>query len=176
MTPKIILQDSDEAAQPCTVSGWRSGNGFFYTDEASARYAGCTHVLCKSCGKPTEKPYTLCEDCRAKAEFERYCALPIAEWDGKSMIYSDSRDKYYYDLADAYDDLEEGQDLSELRLLICKPNYVTPLESDYCCDELADDMDVPSAVEEAMEAFNKAVAGIVLSWSPSDVALKFKEK
>lgn len=36
-------------------------------------------------------------------------------------------------------------------------------------------MDVPAAVEEAMDAFNKAVAGIVLSWSPSDVALRLEK-
>ena len=146
---KIILQDSEEAAQPYTMTGW-------------------THFKCCHCGEPVKKPYTDCD----KLEFERYCALPTAEWDGNSMLYSDTRDQYYGSLDDVYDEIEEGQDISELRLLICKPNYVTPLESNYCCDELADDMDVPAAVEEAMYAFNKAVAGIVLSWSPSNVRLK----
>lgn len=172
---KIILQDSDEAAQPYTMTGWKSSNGHFYADESAARYDGCTHHPCRHCGEPAKKLYTACDKCRAKLEFERYCALPTAEWDGKSMLYSDTRDKYYSSLDNIYDEIEEGQDISELCLLICKPNYVRPLEGDYCCDELPDDMDVPAAVEEAMEAFNRAVAGIVLSWSPSDVALKLEK-
>lgn len=175
MTSEIIMRDSDEAAKPYTAQGWLSSNGHFYTDESAARYDGSTHVKCRHCGEPAKKPYIACSRCRDRLEFERYCALPTAEWDGISMLYSDTNDKYYSHIGDAYDDAEEGQDLSELRLLICKPNYVRPLEGDYCCDDLADDMDVPTAVEEAMEEFNKAVAGIVLSWSPSSVALRLEK-
>lgn len=172
---KIILYTDSEAAQPHTMSGWKSSRGHFFDNEHAARYDGCTHVKCRHCGEPTKKPYTACDKCRADLELGQYCSLPQAEWDGVSVIYSDALDKYYNSLDEIYDDCKEGQDLSELRLLICKPNYVRPLEGDYCCDELADDMDVPSAVEEAMGAFNKAVAGIVLSWSPSSVALKLEK-
>jgi hypothetical protein len=59
-----------------------------------------------------------------------------------------------------------------MRLVICTPNYVRPLEPDYCSDDLAEDCDVPNKVEEAMDAFNAAVAGIVLSWSPGKTALE----
>ena len=68
------------------------------------------------------------------------------------------------------------QTLADLRLVICEPNYVRQLEPDYCCDELPDDGDVPDEVAEAMEAFNTAVAGIVLSWSPGKKALALPDE
>jgi hypothetical protein len=172
---KIIMHDSEEAAQPVTITLWKSSTGRLYDDERSARYDGSTHVDCKTCGEPAEKPYTLCDKCKAKAELERYLAMPSAEWDGVSMIYSDTRDQYYASPDEAYDEIEEGGDLSELRLIICEPNYVRPLEGEYCCDEMSEDGDLPNAVEEAMDVFNKSVDGIILSWSPSKVALKVPE-
>lgn len=169
MDSRIIMRDSDEAAKPYTAHGWLSSNGHFYTDESVARYDGCTHVACRHCGKPTPKSYTACDACRASAETARFYAMPEAAWDGVAMLYSDTHDTYYASPDDALDGDETAD---EMRLVICTPNYVTPLEGDYCCDELADDMDVPAAVEEAMDAFNKAVAGIVLSWSPGKMRLK----
>lgn len=172
MSEKIVLFDSDEAAQPHTMTGWKSRNGFFYDNEQVARYDGCTHVKCQYCGEPTRKHYTVCDKCRAANEIERYDAMPKAEWDGKAMLYSDARDEYYSDMDGAEDVLEEGETIESLRLIICEPNCVRPLDSDYCSDDLADDMELPDAISEAMDAFNKAVAGIVLSWSPSKFALK----
>lgn len=67
--------------------------------------------------------------------------------------------------------MDESQSLADLRLVICEPNYVRRLEPDYCCDELAEDGDVPDEVFEAMKEFNEAVACIVLSWSPGKTAL-----
>jgi len=173
---KIIMQNSDESAQPYTMTGWKSRRGMFFADEISARYDGCTHVSCKTCGEPTPRGYTVCGKCRDKIKFERYKAMPTAEWDGISMLYSETTDKFYGTPEDAYDEIEKDEDLSELRLVICKLNYVRPLEGDYCVDELAEDMDVPAVVAEAMDAFNAAVDGIALSWSPSKVALKVSEK
>lgn len=92
-----------------------------------------------------------------------------------TLDYSEALDEYFPDLSDAEDRLEEGQTLSDLMLLICVPNHVRPLDSDYCSDELAEDGDLPAAVEDAMAAFNKAVAGIVLSWSPGKFSLKLPD-
>lgn len=172
MTEKIIMHDSDEAAQPHTMDGWKSRNGFFYDNEQVARYDGCTHVKCQYCGEPAKKSWTACDKCRAAKEIERYDAMPKAEWDGKTMLYSDARDRYYVDIGDAEDVLEEGETIESLRLIICKPNCVSPLDSEYCSDDLPDDTDLPDIISEAMDAFNEAVAGIVLSWSPGKFALK----
>lgn len=172
MTEKIIMFDDAEAAQPYTMTGWKSRNGLFYGDEQSARYDGSTHVKCKYCGEPTKKHYTACDKCREIKTIERYSAMPRAEWDGKAMLYSDARDEYYADMDSVEDCLDEGETIESLRLIICKPNGVMPLDSDYCSDDLADDMELPDEAWKAMDAFNKAVSGIVLSWSPSKFALK----
>lgn len=176
MTDKIILRDDPEAATPYTLTGWKSRNGFVYTDEMVARYAGCTHVLCSECGTPTEKLYTKCQGCRDIAASERFEAMPEAEWDGVAMVFSKTLDRYYSSPEEADDDLEDGQTLADLQLVICKPNYVRRLEGDYCSDDLPEDAeDVPPEVSAAMEAFNEAVRGIVLSWSPGKTRLKVTE-
>lgn len=178
----IVMRDSPEAATYRTdISGWVSRDGRYYGNdrgaEATARWAGCTHVACERCGATTEKSWTKCRGCRDLMERERYDARPKAEWDGEAYLYSEALDRYFPDMEEAEDTLEEGQRLADLMLVICKPNHVPQLEPDYCCDELPDDGegDVPDAVAEAMDAFNKAVAGIVLSWSPGKFALKLPD-
>jgi hypothetical protein len=181
MSKQIVMRDSPEAAQYRTdLKGWVSRDGFYFGDgpqgESAARYAGCTHVACDRCGAPTTKGYTQCRDCRELTYIAKYEAMPRAEWDGKAMLYSEARDQYYSTPDDAAEDLEEDQTLADLRLVICEPNYVRQIESDYCCDDLPEDGDVPDDVAEAMEAFNEAVAGIVLSWSPGKKALALPDE
>lgn len=178
-TDKIILPDSKEAATYRTdIRGWVARDGKFYGDgktaEEIARWAGCTHVRCGQCGTPTPKGYTRCDACRRQAEIERYEAMPRAEWDGKAMLYSDANEQFYDGPEDAENELEDGQTLADLRLIICKPVYVRPLERDYFEDDMSDESELPAEVEEAMDAFNEAVAGIILSWEPGKTALKLE--
>lgn len=172
MSEKIIMYDSPEAAKPHTMNGWLSRDGIFYAEERLARYSGCTHRPCEACGAPTERMYIKCAACRDAQDTAKYAAMPRAKWDGKAMIYSETLDKYFSGLDEAEDELEDGWTLADLRLVICEPNYVRPLEPDYCCDELPEDGEVPESVLEAMAAFNKAVAGIVLSWTPGKFAVE----
>ncbi|MBK9427259.1 MAG: hypothetical protein IPN63_07695 [Gammaproteobacteria bacterium] len=179
MNEKIIMSDSPEAAQFRTdIKGWVSRDGRFFGDgpsaEADARYHSCTHRPCRECGAPTIKRYIKCDACRELADLASYQAMPRAEWDGKAMLYSETTDRFYSDLGEAEDHLDEMEErctLADLRLVICEPVYVTPLESDYCIDDLPEDGELPDAVWEAMQAFNAAVAGIVLSWAPGKYAL-----
>ena len=178
---EIVMRDSPEAAQYRTgIRGWVSRHGHYYGDgpqsEASARYAGCTHVGCSDCGAPTRKGSTKCRECRNKAEIARHESRPRAEWDGKAMLYSEARDKFYESPDDAEDDLDDGETLADMRLVICEPIYARQLEPDYFADDMAEDGELPAAVEEAMEVFNKSVAGILLSWSPGKVALALPEE
>lgn len=177
MTDKIIMPDSPEAAEYRTgLSGWVSRGGHYYGDspdsEAIARYAGCTHVACKYCSAPAPKPYTACQECRDKKELERFEALPRADWDGVAMLYSDTRSEFYRDLDEAEDVLEDGETLADLRLLICRPIYPRQLDSEFFGDNLPEGEErLPPVVEQAIEAFNAAVAGVILSWEPGKVAL-----
>jgi hypothetical protein len=164
----IIEYDSDAAAKPHTMTGWLAQRtARFYVDENTARWDGCTHIRC-ACGQLTEKYYTKCKRCQDKAETERFYARPVAKWDGKAMLFSDTLDEYFSD----YDEAEERaaevdwDDTKALRLIICEPVYARQLDSDFFCDDLPEDGDLPVEVEAAIEAFNKAVAGVVLSWRP----------
>jgi hypothetical protein len=178
MSEEIIMFDSPDAATYRTdIKGWVSRNGIFYgeNNERTARYSGCTHVACSVCGTPTTKHYTKCDKCRSMAAIDRYLAMPAAQWDGATMLYSDARDEYYIDLEAVYDSIEEGESIDDLRLIICEPNYARQIEEDYFCDEMTEDGDLPDEVTDAMEAFNEKVAGVVLSWSPGKTRLDKQE-
>ncbi len=172
-----VMRDSAEAAQYRTeIKGWVSRSGIFYGDnphsEDIARYDGCTHVACRTCGCATEKMWTKCNGCRDVADAARFDAMPSAPWDGKSMVFSQALERYYADPIEALDDLEDGQTMGDLQLVICSPNYVRQLEADYFADDLPEENDdLPARLEAAMDAFNQAVAGIVLSWSPGKTRL-----
>ncbi len=173
MEKKIIAQDSQEAASYKTVTGWVSRDGIFWgNDERMARWSGCTHVSCKGCGASIEKRYVNCESCIAKIDDAKFAAMPTMEWDGEALLYSEANDKYYSTIEDAEDELEEGETLAALKLIICTPNYVSALDEEYCCDDLTEEGELPHVVEQAMEDFNKAVKGVVISWSPGNFALK----
>lgn len=176
----IILPSSAEAATYRTdICGWVSRDGRYYGNdsgaERTARYAGSTHSECRECGAVCDKSYTLCDNCRGKAELARFLALPRAPWDGVQMIYSEATDRYYNSPSDALDDFDEGTPEDEMRLVLCKPNHARQLDEDHFVDELPDDGDyhsLPAALQEAIEAFNKVVdACPPLSWSPGKVAL-----
>lgn len=179
----IILQDSQEAANyRDDLRGWVSRSGHFFGDnqwsEQAARYDGCTHTKCSKCREPTPKGYAVCKQCRDAADLERYRSMPRAKWDGEAMLYSERLDKFYGDPLHALDDLDyeytSSKEIDEaLRLVICEPVYVRPLDDSYCIDQLPDDGDMPDEVLAAMEAFNAAVKGIVLSWEPGKTALEW---
>ena len=105
-----ILFDSPEAASYQTgLKGWVSRGGWFFGDgpqsEVIARYDGCSHVTCKTCGEPTEKLWTKCTFHRDLDNLARYEAMPSAEWDGKAMLYSEVTEKFYDSTEDAAEDV-----------------------------------------------------------------------
>jgi len=180
MSTDIVMSDSPDAAQYRTdIKGWVSGRGRYFGDgpnsEEIARRDGCTHTACAQCGRPALKGFSACPDCRELAYIASYDAMPRAEWDGKAMIYSDAKDKYYNSPDDAEDDLDDGETMTDLRLVICEPNYVRQINQDFCYDELPEDGDIPDEVAAAIDEFNRAVSGIVLSWSPGKFALAVPE-
>lgn len=169
----VIPFDSDEAAKLATVTGWVSREGRFYgEDERSARYGGCTHWPCDTCGALTEKGWLICDACRDKKEVERFLAMPRAPWDGFVMLYSHAQDRYFNEPGDI--DLEEGQELDDLRIVLCKPNYPRQIDPDYFSDDLPEDGDyddLPAELFKAIDAFNEVMRACKpLSWSPDKTA------
>lgn len=162
---KIIMFDSEEAAKPITISGWASYNGLFFNSEETARYAGATHIKCRDCGVPIPKGYTICNICRDKTDTARWLKKEEKEWDGKTMLYSESHDKYFNDegeLEDLLEDMEyenkERPSLESLRLVICeKQMYYTIDPYDYYAEHLPEDEEPCDEIEEAFEELNKKI-------------------
>lgn len=179
MSDEIILPDSELAASYAkNIKGWVSRNGLFFGDgdanRDAARYNGCTHVSCQKCRQPVRKGWLLCESCREESELSRYLSMPTALWDGQAMLYSQVTDNYYRSPDEAEDELQEGQTLSSLRLIICKPNHIH-LDADEFSHVAPGDEELPEEVLTAIDAFNESVCNIVVSWSPSNVALLVSE-
>jgi hypothetical protein len=92
------------------------------------------------------------------------------------MLYSVTSDRYYTDLDDALCDVDEGETLEDLRLIICEPNYASTLDIDYFSEDLPEECDLPEEVQAAVDAFNEAVSGVILSWHPGKFALQIDEQ
>uniref|UniRef100_A0A6M3LKW9 Uncharacterized protein n=1 Tax=viral metagenome TaxID=1070528 RepID=A0A6M3LKW9_9ZZZZ len=172
---RVVLFDSDDAAHFQTgISGWVSRHGrFMGNDERTARYDGCTHTRCEDCGEPVDRGRLICPKCNEARDVKRYAAMPKEEWNGKGMLYSETTDKYFSD----WDEIEEycaDEEIAidRLRLIICEPNYLPLLDpSDYGCDEMAEDGELPDAVIHAIEDFNKVIkAAPPISWTPGKKA------
>lgn len=116
------MYDSPEAAQPITVTAWKTPQGTVYLDEHIARYSGCTHRLCE-CGNEAKKTYSKCKSCHHKAVTERWQNLPEKVWDGNEPIAMYDGDKYFF----SEDDLAvycEDHDCKakDLMLVFCEEN------------------------------------------------------
>lgn len=156
---KIIMYDSPEAATFRTnLSGWVTGGGLYYgKDEHIARWAGCTHIKCE-CGSIREKSYTICEECRRKKSNERYAALPFVEWDRDTPLTEWDGDKYFFSEEDIAEYCEEHEiNPSELRLVVCTPNYLHPVYGDNWSDELPEEGELPPAIEKLVKELNEAI-------------------
>lgn len=164
--PVVLPSDANAATYRTDIKGWVSRHGRFYgNDERTARYDGSTHGVC-SCGAVTKKSRLFCPSCEDKRDLERWLALPVVEWDGMTPLCED--DTYFF----SYDDVISHCDSnlvnpSDLRLVLCKPNYAAHLDASYWEGDLAEDRDVPEWLEKAIEAFNEVIAAQrePLSWS-----------
>ncbi len=174
---EMILPADDRAAKQVTVTGWVSRDGRFYgDDERIARYAGSTHSLCEDCGEPCSKSWLVCDACREKRDVETHAKREVRPWDGICMIYSEVFDKYFNEPSEVLEFLEDAEssfDQSDLRLVLCEPNYPhAPDPGDCYCDELPEDGDVPDEVAEAFAVLAAALEKCApLSWSAGKFAL-----
>ena len=172
-----ILNTSDEAAKFVTnIEGWIDRHGrFFGKEEAMARWSGCTHIACPECGEPTIKGYTICHNCREERAIKRYEAMEHREWDGETPLYSDFIDKYFFSEDDLSDFMEDCRCTTEsLRLIICEPKYLREVDTDYFCDELADDGELSEDVVSALNGLNMVIRNEdPVSWIPGKYAAQY---
>ncbi len=176
MDDKIILDTSDKAATFRTdISGWVSKSGRYYgKDERIARWDGCTHMKCDLCGVIYPKGYSKCDLCSEKARHDQYVRKELVSWDKKTPLYSESVDRYFYDIDDIDDylDCHLDRELSTLDLVLCDPVYLQELDYDHFVDDLPEDGELPDEALEALEKFNEILRqqGPV-SWQPSNKAV-----
>lgn len=171
MTNKIMY-DSPEAAREITVTGWVSSDGRFFgrNNEHLARWAGCTHLIC-ACGNEYEKKWTICDECRAKKDAERYAAREYRDWDGE-YLYSEYVDRYFFDIDEITDWCDEHNETPDkLRLVICEPVYCQEIDPEYWIDDLPEEAyidDVAPEISDALEKLNSLIRETkpVLSWRP----------
>lgn len=157
-TREIVRYDSPEAARQVTVTGWVSLHGRFYgNDEHIARWDGCTHTVC-DCGELADKGYTRCERCRAAAIVKQWEAMPIVEWDGETPFCEHDGDRFFFDEDSFYDWCDdEGIDPTEVRLVLCEGRRFRTVDTDYWCDDLPEDGELPDAIRDALDALNAAI-------------------
>jgi len=99
--------------------------------------------------------------------------MPKEEWNEVGMLYSDSDDKYFSSWDEIEDYCEDEEiEIDKLRLIICEPQYLPLISSDYGCDELTEDGELPDSVEQAIENFNKVIKEVgAVSWIPGKKAV-----
>lgn len=172
-TKQILNTDNESARFVTGIEGWVDRNGrFFGNDKRAARWAGCTHIICPDCGRPTPKNYLRCADCRKKKAVLQYNQKEHKKWDGEIPIYSDMFDKYFFDEDALHDFMEECEcEIEELRLIICEPIYLKEIREDYFCDALADDGELSEAVIDALDNLNAVIRDEdPVSWFPGKYA------
>jgi hypothetical protein len=104
--------------------------------------------------------------------------LPFKEWNGKEIVYSDMADKYFQDSDEIEDYCEEEEiEPSELRLLLCVPNYFDQVDGDIWSDVLPEDSegDLPKKLQDALNAFNEVIKSLPpASYSPSNTRTMYQ--
>lgn len=173
---KIILDTSDGSAKfVMGISGWidRHGN-FFGKDEKLARWSGATHTHCQSCGKPTTKGWTKCNECREVDAKMRYSLLPKKVWNGEP-VYSEVVEEYFFDEDSVLEYCEMNDvEINDLRLVFCEPKYATQIDpNEYYNDLLPEDGELDAILSDAFEALNKIIREHKepLSWEPGKIAV-----
>lgn len=171
------MYDSPEAARPVTMHdetgkkisvGYLSISNRFYNKEGDARYDSHTHKVCE-CGKEMKKGYTLCKDCQRVKRNEKYNALPFREWDGKTYLTMFDGDEFFLDEDAIIDYCDRHEvDANSLQLVICNPNYLDEVTSEFWDDIAPEDVDnfLPKEVEDALTYLNVAIKNAApISWS-----------
>jgi hypothetical protein len=177
---KVIMYDTPAAATYRTnIEGWVSSDGLFFGKgeqaEATARYAGCTHLKCE-CGGIYEKIYVRCQDCRKKAADDAYRKLQYKEWDMDTPICLYDDDRYFFsedELIDyLYDHELNGSDVS---LVLCQPMLYQPIDSETVAGDSHEDWEPSKELCEMINKFNLFLKTLPPhSWMPGKIRTSYE--
>lgn len=172
---KVILYDSEEAAQKVQVWAWKDSKGYYHFNEGSARYSGSTHMACE-CGELMRVGYTKCPKCSEISRKEKFLKQPFEEWDLTSMVCTDYGHDYFSSEEEVIEYLEEN-DLQEIDLLIATPLDFSEVREDYWDDELGEEGELPEEMRKALDALNKIIREQTTSlYWPSNIRTHYKLK
>jgi len=163
---KIVMYDDPNIVQLKEVKGWVGKDGRFYgNNEHLARHANSTHKKCE-CGNIMVKGYSYCNDCSTKKAKENFLKLPIGEWDGKSMMCEYNGERFFSDMDEVIEYLEDNDILPEdAEIVLCEKqvflNEVNfdELNEEYCTEENGASYyhpEIAEKVEELNELIRKA--------------------
>lgn len=179
---RIHLKDIIEGTKPRDTKTFTVGDKSWWADRIT-KHEIATHIDCEDCGIEFKKPYTnsrYCFNCESKRKSEKYKAMEFKEWNGSDVLFLyDSDDTYFFsqDQIEEYideqnDDLEGNEQISsvELKLVICTPNYLFPVNEEYWQDIAAGEegeLNIGKDVTEKLKALNEAIKQHApVSWSP----------
>ena len=171
----VVLIDSQEAATYKTgLSGWVSRSGRFWgEDERMARFDGCTHKNCDTCGGLV-RINSYCRPCYDAMRDEKFKSFEIKEWDGQTPLNIWGEDVFFFceeDLEDYCIDNDITPD--QLQLVFCIGKNINTIDEGQLLDSLHEDAELPKDVSDALDRLNKAIlAAGPQTYFPGNIAAR----
>lgn len=144
MNKEVVLDTDDGIAEYKTnIEGWVGKDGRFYgKDKNLAIYANSTHKKCEN-GHIYSRGWVNCNICEEAKRPSKYMQLKFKEWDEVTPLNIYMTDKYFFNKDEVYYYMnDEEVEMDELELVICDPNYLSPIDEDIWEDVLPEDMDL----------------------------------
>lgn len=186
---KIILEtDEDLIEYRTNVKGWVGKNKIFYGENKDlAIYGNITHKKCEL-GHIYDKRYSYCPTCKESEISNYYYTLKEKEWDGKVMLNVYDTDIYLSDKGDVEEyisGIEEEEDerfkqnIDDVKLVLCEPNYLYEITSEFWSDILPEGHELSDIVSkefiDKLDELNKLIDDHdPISWSPTNTRTNIK--
>lgn len=158
MSKEIVLDTDEGLVEYRTdIKGWVGKNGRFYGENKNMGISdNSTHKTCSE-GHVYGKSWISCPKCSEDGGLKRYLDLPVIEWDEETPIMSYDNDTFFKDIEEVIEYLENDEDitLEDLRLVICTPNHLNEVNSEFWSDIIPEEHDLKDIVSEE---FNKKLA------------------
>ena len=181
MTKEIVLDTDPSIVEYKTnIKGWVGKDGRFYgEDKGLAIYANSTHKKCDE-GHIYSRGWISCPECEAAKRPTKYMQMPFKEWDGETPLCLYMSDQYFFSSDDIEDYLDcEDLESSDLELVICEPNYLWEVSTDYWEDVFPEDMDLKDVASKELVEKLKELNELIqketpVSWGEGKFRTDFK--
>lgn len=174
MEKQIILPEDVKLTEEVKTL-FKDENGKYYLTKEGAQQKLATHFPCK-CGNGIREKFRMyCDKCEPKPT-----PPPFKEWDGKTPLYSESMDRFFFKEEEILDAIAyESFDAENMILKICEPNYFYEINNDYWEDILPENFEeLPEEIKKKLDELNEAIEtyGKPASWTPSKYVTSIKLK